>query len=217
MLQHSEAIQRNTAPRDPRCALLQGASENEAAADEAAAANALFEEKKLQELQKEAKKEAEAEVVRRAGLAPTIRDELREHLSSNWMRLKDVYRTWDTNGDGNLTRNEFMRGLKIVGMDLSPDDMTAICSTFDPDNSGTIELRELEGAIRKRSPQETQDAPEPATAATRPAVRQRGSLLDGGANPDDGSDAEDAEGSTTNGYASTVQLDQLDLEVRVSH
>lgn len=192
-----------------------------AAADEAAAANALSKEKKRQELQKEAKKEAEAEVVRRAGLAPTIRDELREYLSSNWMRLKDVYRTWDTNGDGNLTRNEFMRGLKIVGMDLSPDDMTAICSTFDPDNSGTIELRELEGAICNLSTQETQDAPEPATAATRPAVRQRGSLLgallDGGGNPDDGSDAENAEGSTTNGYASTVQLDQLDLEVRVSH
>ena len=79
--------------------------------------------------------------------------------------MSQLFRAWDANGDGQVSRLEFTRGLDALGLPASKMEVQAFFSRFDPDGSGQLSLREIEAAIRQVNPAV-------AAAADTPALSQ---------------------------------------------
>lgn len=88
---------------------------------------------------------------RRQAAITLLSRELRLKLSNGWVRVNDLFKSWDANGDGLITRREFMRGICVVGVQMSHDDVSQLFSVFDKDGSGMLDYRELNGMMRRGS------------------------------------------------------------------
>jgi Ca2+-binding EF-hand superfamily protein len=53
--------------------------------------------------------------------------------------LKALFSSMDRNGDGNVSKDEFVAALKSLSINLSPADVTTLMSSFDADNNGKID------------------------------------------------------------------------------
>lgn len=77
---------------------------------------------------------------------------LREALTANATRVIDLFRDWDENGDGRVTRAEFLRAMAPLGFEnVTRDEAGALFDEFDPDRSGAIEFSELNKLLRRRA------------------------------------------------------------------
>jgi hypothetical protein len=59
------------------------------------------------------------------------------------LRVNDLFRRFDANHDGRLTREEFMKGLKASGLTMNQIEMEKISDNFDRNKNGLIELSEI--------------------------------------------------------------------------
>ena len=73
---------------------------------------------------------------------------VRTLLQTNLTRVIDMFRSMDSNGDGILEKKEMAMGLKSLGFKLTRGEMTNLWHTFDKDNSGSIEYKELYQILR---------------------------------------------------------------------
>ena len=64
-------------------------------------------------------------------------------LSEGIPRLIDVFRLYDTDGDGVVTRGEFKKGMKKGLEKAGADAMNSLFDRLDRDKSGTISYHEL--------------------------------------------------------------------------
>ena len=95
--------------------------------------------------------------------APPIAEQLKRLMRDNFMRLLDVYKMFDVNGDGCIEKREFFDSLAGLGYDVARHDSDALFDSFDVDGSGEVSYHELykklkrtEGGrnpTRKRGPQ----------------------------------------------------------------
>uniref|UniRef100_A0A7S3EW13 EF-hand domain-containing protein n=1 Tax=Haptolina ericina TaxID=156174 RepID=A0A7S3EW13_9EUKA len=74
---------------------------------------------------------------------------LGEALLKKNIRAVDWLRSWDTNGDGMIQKEEFYEHVAGLGIQADKEEMDALFSTLDEDGSGTLELNELKPALRK--------------------------------------------------------------------
>lgn len=75
---------------------------------------------------------------------------LRDKLSAQASRVIDLFKTWDTNHDGKISRDEFLRAMPHLGLQhCLPVEIMALFSAFDPDGSGEISFRELHRMLRQ--------------------------------------------------------------------
>ena len=88
---------------------------------------------------------------RRQAAGTLLSRELRHKLSNGWVRVNDLFKSWDANGDGLITRREFMRGVAVVGVSMSHGDVSQLFSVFDKDESGQLDYRELHSLMRRGS------------------------------------------------------------------
>ena len=88
---------------------------------------------------------------RPAGMADAgLISELRVALSSQVGRVVDLFREWDENADGKVSKKEFRRALPMLGLKGVPAaDADALFDSLDPDGSGEIEYKELNKLLRK--------------------------------------------------------------------
>jgi hypothetical protein len=91
------------------------------------------------------------EDVRRIGTATMKK--LREHINAKRIRIKDVFRKFDTSGDGILDRSELMQGLRdICGSAIKQRDLEAVYALVDSDGGGEVEFIEFVTALNQAAP-----------------------------------------------------------------
>ena len=71
---------------------------------------------------------------------------LRDALVANSARVIDLFREWDEDGNGMVSKDEFLRALPLLGLQVKAKDAETLFRSFDPDGSGSIELKELQQA-----------------------------------------------------------------------
>ena len=78
-------------------------------------------------------------------------EQIRDALSKNAVRVIDLFREWDDNGDGTVSKKEFRRAVPMLGLDPVPSkaDIDALFDQWDPDGSGNIDYKELNKILRK--------------------------------------------------------------------
>jgi hypothetical protein len=133
-----------------------------AAAAEAADADDFFAAAAARKQQEQAAQAATATVDLASQRADDLPRVLAERLSKAWGKVSQLFRAWDSNGDGQVSRREFTGGLDTLGLPVSPLEVDAFFLRYDPDGSGKLSLREIEAAIRQVNPSVAAAADTPA-------------------------------------------------------
>ena len=65
-----------------------------------------------------------------------------------------VFRQWDTNGDGTISRREFGEAMAQLGLAITQTELNVLFNRVDTDSSGKIVYAELKGYLRNRNDQQ---------------------------------------------------------------
>ena len=79
-----------------------------------------------------------------------VQDQLRDILIDNAVRVIDLFRDWDDDGDGQVSKKEFRKAMVALGLKVGRKDADALFDTFDPDGGGSIDYKELQKALKRR-------------------------------------------------------------------
>lgn len=85
-------------------------------------------------------------------------------LAKNQARVIDLFRQWDTNSDGQISKKEFRRGMLALGFDVQGSEVEALFTQMDPDCSGAIDFQELSRELRKAKAALNNGPPSPQSA-----------------------------------------------------
>jgi Ca2+-binding EF-hand superfamily protein len=118
--------------------------------------------------------------------ADAIPGAIRKALDERMVRVIDLFRQFDDDSSGLLDASEFAKAMRELGMtDAPPEAIAAVFASFDHDESGTIEYRELH-AIMKRSLQDRPVVPllglqtaNRITLRTKRVLKANANLLEG--------------------------------------
>ena len=78
----------------------------------------------------------------------SIADQLREQVRSGGLRVMDLFRELDEDGDGGVSKKDWRKGMaRIAESDVPQAALDAAFDEADPDKSGTIEISELTGFL----------------------------------------------------------------------
>ena len=80
-----------------------------------------------------------------------VQDQIRDLLSKNAVRVIDLFRGWDDDGSGTISKAEFRKALVALGVTASKEDLNSLFDTLDNDGSGTLEYNELNKALRRQT------------------------------------------------------------------
>ena len=69
-------------------------------------------------------------------------------LKKNMKKVLDLFREWDENGDGEISKKEFKQAIKVLKIESTPDAVNALFERFDADGNGTIDFKELNTLVR---------------------------------------------------------------------
>ena len=77
--------------------------------------------------------------------------QIRDYLSKKAVRVIDLFHEWDDDGTGNISKAEFRKAMKALGLDVSRAQLDELFDAWDPDRSGRLEIKELEKLLRRGS------------------------------------------------------------------
>ena len=80
----------------------------------------------------------------------SVIDQLRAGLAESNTRVLDLFREWDKDGDGKISKKDFNRSFLEIAPDFPPELVDATFDECDPDKSGEIEFNELDKLLRRR-------------------------------------------------------------------
>ena len=70
------------------------------------------------------------------------------------MRVIDLFRSWDDDGNGKINDKEFRKAITALGYSASKEDFKELFGVFDVDKSGEVDYNELNKALRRGATQE---------------------------------------------------------------
>ena len=79
----------------------------------------------------------------------SVAQQLRDILSKNGVRVVDLFREWDEDGDGTVSKKEFRKAMPLLGFDAPRATVDQVFDSFDPDGGGAISIDELNKALRR--------------------------------------------------------------------
>jgi hypothetical protein len=77
-----------------------------------------------------------------------IPEQLRLALSKNAARVIDLFREWDEDKDGKVSKKEFRKAMPALGFDIPVKEIDALFDANDPDRSGSMEFKELKAMLK---------------------------------------------------------------------
>ena len=80
--------------------------------------------------------------------APPIREQIAHALRSNSVRVLDLFREWDTDGDGEVTRKEFHAAMSKMGLEVPDAEVYALFDEWDKDGGGALDFKELSRILK---------------------------------------------------------------------
>ena len=81
--------------------------------------------------------------------------------------MLDVFRDWDEDESGNISRDEFRKAMALLGVSAVKEVVDGCFDSFDADGSGTIEYNELDKLLRATSKRDVRHAPARTVAHPR--------------------------------------------------
>jgi Ca2+-binding EF-hand superfamily protein len=76
--------------------------------------------------------------------------QLANALKKNATRVIDLFRSWDTDGDGEVTRKEFHTAMGLLGLEVPKESVDSLFSEWDKDGGGAINFGELKKILSAR-------------------------------------------------------------------
>ena len=73
---------------------------------------------------------------------------VRVWMDSNYSRVIDVFRYFDLDGDGFLSHEEFIIGMRELNAPLTSAEIQMLLGLMDSDQNGQIDLLEFEQVFR---------------------------------------------------------------------
>ena len=70
-------------------------------------------------------------------------EQLAVALKQNATRVVDLFRSWDSNGDGQVSRAEFHKAMPALGLQVPKQVIDDLFSEWDKDGGGEIGYQEL--------------------------------------------------------------------------
>jgi hypothetical protein len=65
------------------------------------------------------------------------------------VRVIDMFREWDENGDGTVSKAEFQRAMPMLGLHAPREEVGLLFDSWDPDGSGLLEIAELTRILKR--------------------------------------------------------------------
>ena len=84
--------------------------------------------------------------------APPIAVQLAQALRTHATRVLDLFRDWDDDGNGEISRAEFHRAMPALGLDVPKKAIDELFNEWDSDGGGAIGYKELTKILRARPP-----------------------------------------------------------------
>ena len=82
--------------------------------------------------------------------AGSIQEQLTQLLQDHSVKLIDLFREWDDDGNGALDKKEMRQAIAALGYDAPKKEIDAFFESIDDDNNGWIEFAELKEALKVR-------------------------------------------------------------------
>ena len=109
----------------------------------------------------------------------TAAEQLKELLRVNRVRVIDLFTSWDLDGNGVVTRNEFERAFSFLGYEASASVVDKLFTSLDANESGSIDFGELNQQLRAtfRPRMLPVHSPRGALASAEPSARHDATAL----------------------------------------
>jgi len=106
----------------------------------------------------------------------SVTEQLREILKKHSVKLIDLFREWDDDGNGGLDKTEFRKGIYTLGYEVKKKDIDAIFDGINDDNNKYIEFGELKVALSDTKAKQDEAAAELKRRKTMKKQKQDGAL-----------------------------------------
>ena len=87
----------------------------------------------------------------------TMNEQIRDIMKEHQVKLIDIFREWDEDGNGAIDKREFRRGVAALGFDAPSAEVDAIFKTMDETGDGYVELDELKKSISEKGLKEAKE------------------------------------------------------------
>ena len=101
-------------------------------------------------------------------------------LAMNNVKLFELFREWDSDGNGSLDKKELKKALSTLGYHASKEDIDALFEMIDDSGDGQIDFSEWKRALNSFLKGETPSKRGDADAATAPRSKKTGLKTKGG-------------------------------------
>ena len=109
----------------------------------------------------------------------TIQEQLFEILKEHQVKLIDLFREWDDDGNGALDKKELRAAVAALGYEAPRKEVDALFDGIDVDQSGFIEFHELKQALSEKAVKQAAKDKEKAKAAAEAAARAEEAAAEG--------------------------------------
>jgi Ca2+-binding EF-hand superfamily protein/tetratricopeptide (TPR) repeat protein len=79
----------------------------------------------------------------------SVVEQLREILNKNAVRVIDLFRSWDEDGNGRINGKEFRKAISALGYTAPRKDVDELFDLFDVDKGGEVDYNELNRWLRR--------------------------------------------------------------------